>query len=153
MDRDNISQHQPKISSVLQLSKYKVGEELYFVILRSNLGDYANSEQAEEWMTLDHPKVYFDRKVAKQPAWMKLPMLHALDFKQVTDLLTAKIVVEPFVITNVYRNPNTGEFYYSNHDDETMPERFLFKSRGLAGRERSRIVKMVKHWVSLADGL
>lgn len=97
-----------------------------------------------------HPKVLFERGLASK-SWkyrVHLPRLCALDFQYVTELLTSEPIVERFVIQEVARSQNTGEFYYMNVDQDWMPESALFETVPAAKREKDRIKKLFQLWAS-----
>lgn len=139
-----------KIKSVIDLSKYKIGQKLYWVVFRPVNEPVADIPDGEEWMTTVHPKVFFDRNLRNQ-SWTfksKLPSLCATDFNNVIEILTSEPIVEAFVITNICRSTDTGEFYYANADDEWQPEKFLFKNQAAARKEKARIKSLFALWAS-----
>ena len=137
-----------RIKSVIELSKYKTGEITYWVTLRPVGIDQIVIPPGEEWLIEQHPKTLYERGYAKK-AWKsrkKLPKLHHIDFQAIVCLITSKLVVEPFKIHDVVRSNGTGEFFYSNEEDEWMPESYLFDSTQAARKERERILNMCKDW-------
>jgi hypothetical protein len=56
-------------------------------------------------------------------------------------------MIEEFMINEIIRSKDTGEFFYANVDNEWMPESYLFDSKAAARRERSRIMKLMSIWV------
>jgi len=139
-----------KITSVLELSRYKVGHKAWWVVLRySSPIPQLNSD--EEWMLHTHPKTIYSGPYKN--TWQskaKLPRLHHSDFNIVVSLLSSELVVEPFVINRITRSNQTGEFYYANADDEWMPESCLCDSQAAAVKERSRILRLMNKWLAEA---
>lgn len=138
----------PGISSVLELARYQVGESAWWVTLR--LKEPINPlKEDQHWMIEAHPKLLYERGPYKKN-WTyrsKLPKLQHLDFQGIVGLLTSDLVVERFDICDVIRSQDTGEFFYSNEDDEWMPESCLFDTITAARRERARIMRMLKKWI------
>lgn len=143
---------QRKISSALELSQFKVGQLLYWVTMRTDHVNQRSKVTADEWMTHCHPKVFYDRglRKLKRRNWAgKLPALHAVDFGKITDLVSSKLVVEEFVVCSVLRSNDTGEFLYSNRNDEYIPEAYVFLTRDEAAAELHRICANIGSWVGL----
>jgi hypothetical protein len=138
-----------KLKSVNELARYQVGDVCYWVVLRQ-LGTPSESPTPENvWMAEEHPKCFFDRRVFS-PMWksrMRIPKLHATDFRLVTDLLTQRCVIEEFHVTEIKRSHNTGEFWYTSSKEEMQVESFLFSSRSQVVREKRRIKKMIIEWI------
>jgi hypothetical protein len=137
-----------RIKSVIELSKYKAGDTAYWVTLRPIGLDQIIIPEGEEWLIEHHPKTLYERGYAKK-AWKsrkKLPKLHHVDFSAIVAIVTSKLVVEPFEVHDIFRSNGTGEFFYSNEEDEWMPESYLLDSTQAARRERERILKMCKNW-------
>jgi len=137
-----------RIKSVIELSKYKAGDIAYWVTLRPVGLDQIIIPEGEEWLVEHHPKTLYERGYAKK-AWQsrkKLPKLHHIDFQAIVSIITSKLVIEPFEIHDIVRSGDTGEFFYSNEEDEWMPESYLLDSTQAARRERERILKMCKNW-------
>jgi len=59
-------------------------------------------------------------------------------------------VIEPFVVCDLIRSKDTGEFFYSNSDNEWMPESCLFDTNVAARREQLRLLRMLKKWLNQA---
>jgi hypothetical protein len=139
-----------RVSSVIQLAKYPIGSVLYRVVFRPVGIAQVQIPPGEEWMAEVHPKILFERGLANK-SWKyraQLPRLCALDFQYVTELLTSEPIVERFVIQDVDRSLNTGEFYYMNADQDWMPESTLFESALAAKREKIRIKHLFELWAS-----
>ena len=137
-----------RIKSVIELSKYKMGDTAYWVTMRPIGIDHIMIPEGEEWIVDHHPKTLYERGYAKK-AWKsrkKLPKLHHVDFEVMVNILTSKLMVESFEINNIARSSDTGEFYYSNGEDEWMPEAYLLDSTQAARKEQERILKMFKNW-------
>jgi hypothetical protein len=135
-----------KIKSVLELCRYKIGESAWWVVLRPT--KIKDQMLEEAWMKDHHAKVLLERGPLKK-LWtngVRIPRLHHVDFSNITSLMTNKLVVEEFNISEIYRSPNTGEFFCSNQDEEWMPENFLFDSIVAARRERTRVLKLIRKW-------
>lgn len=138
-----------KITSVVELARYKINDILYWVVLRPAGTHEINIPCGDEWIANCHPKVLYDRKLASK-AWrfrQNVPKLRSLDFQYITELLTSDLVVEEFKVSNITRSPNTGEFYYANGDDEWMPESYLHAKKKSANAERNKIKGLFKIWV------
>jgi len=106
--------------------------------------------EGDEWIAEHHPKALFDRGYHK-PLWKNfsgLPKLQHIDFQCIMELLTSKLVIEEFRINDIVRSRNTGEFFYSNENDEWMPESYLLDTKQAANRERLRILKMLRKWAT-----
>jgi hypothetical protein len=140
-----------RISTILDLAKYRIGQEAYAVMFRPvGVVERFKIPAGEEWMEDAHPKVFYERKIASK-GWKyrsRLPRLHAADFQNVVTLLTSEPIVEIFKVTEIIRSVNTGEFYYSNNDAEWMPEGSLFETPLLAKCEKRRIKKLVAQWAN-----
>ena len=105
-------------------------------------------DEEQTWMTDHHPKVLYERG-PYQNLWnskAKLPKLQHMDFAGVVSLLTSEFRVEPFHIVEIIRSRDTAEFFYSNAEDEWMPESSLFCTDIAARRERNRILRLLKKW-------
>jgi|2_EtaG_2_1085320.scaffolds.fasta_scaffold00067_41 transposase len=138
-----------RISSVLELSRYKTGETVWWVVFR-NKDSIPDLDEEQKWMVSYHPKVLYERG-PYQRLWnskAKLPKLQHMDFAAMTSLLTSEFRVEPFTIVEVIRSRDTAEFFYSNSDDEWMPESSLFCTDIAARRERNRIMRLLRKWAT-----
>lgn len=136
-----------KISSVLELARYKIGETAWWVTMRFHQRVPELCEE-DEWMLDVHPKTLYENLY--KPTWpfrCKFPKLHHADFNCLVTVLSSQFVVEPFEIHEIYRSDNTGEFFYSNPDDEWMPESYLCDTREAAIKERNRILSLVNKWL------
>lgn len=137
-----------KINNVNDLARYKIGDVAWWVVMRPHKMADQNAECCEPWMLEHHPKALYLRGPCKN-VWksnVRLPQLHHADFTIVTNILTSKMMVEEFLINEVMRSNDTGEFFYANQDGEWMPESYLFDTKVAARRERTRIVKMINKW-------
>lgn len=145
---DNM-QERNKIRSVLELARYKVGDVAWWVVLRpiKPIQDLADEDQ---WMSQSHihPKILYQVGPSSHlwPRKTALPKLQHMDFSSVVGLLTSKLVVRQFPICDLLRSRDTGEFFYSNSDNEWMPEGYLMDTQIAADRERSRILKHIAKW-------
>lgn len=140
---------QQKINSVLELSKHKPGDILYWVVFRPVGSAGIKIPPDDHWIASCHPKVLYDRKLAKEWHYKnKLPRLCALDFEYVVDILTSEPLVERFEISSVCRSFDTGEFYYSNEEGEWMPESFLYQTIAGAKNEKKRIKNLFRTWAN-----
>ncbi len=140
-------QKRKKITSVLELGRYKVGDTAFWVTFR-RIRPNPEVSIEDEWMLEAHPKVLYERGPFKR-LWdqkKKLPKLHHEDFKSVVSLMEVSMVVEEFKIADILRSNRTGEYYYANSDDEWMPECYLFDTLTAARREKGRIAKMIINW-------
>ena len=146
-----------KIKSVLELSRYKIDETAWWVVLRQKQVKALKSPSEAfilryqtDISTADlnyklteyHPKNLFVRTVANN-----LPHLNSGDFGSLLDLLNSEIVVEEFTITDIRRSNNTGEFLYKNRSEEWMPEVYLFDTIVAARKEKRRLLKKISSWI------
>ncbi len=139
---------QRKIKSVTELANHRVGDVMWWVILRpTQIVPELNDD--DRWMENHHPKVIYEWGPGKV-IWGKalLPKMQHIDFGAIVSLLTNKLLVEQFTICDIIRSKNSGEFFYSNDSDEWMPESMLLDNKKSADREKSRILKMMKKWIS-----
>jgi hypothetical protein len=139
-----------KVQSVLDLSKFKVGQTVYWLVFRPVGTPKISPSSCDPWMRREHPKVFFDRKIMT-PLWKskrRIPKLHASDFYLITQLVTQRPQVEKFTIKKIRRSRHTGEFSYVNQDGDRMPEKFLFVRRSEAIKERSRLQQMLSEWIA-----
>jgi hypothetical protein len=139
---------QERITSVLDLGHYKVGDSAWWLKFRAKQ-PMPMIEEKDDWMIEGnaHSKTLWEGPFKNN--WstrVKLPKLQDLDFADIVSLLTSKLVIEPFAVCDLVRSTDTGEFYYGNEDDEWMPETYLFDTTTAAKRERTRIRNMLKKW-------
>ncbi len=140
---------QRKIKSVTELAKFRVGDVAWWVILRPlQPGIIGEISEQDQWMRKHHPKSIYEWGPGKV-VWGKalLPKLQHIDFGNIVTLLTSKIIVEQFPICDIIRSRDTGEFFYSNDDDEWMPESYLIRNNVIAERERTRILRLFQKWI------
>jgi hypothetical protein len=156
-----------RITSVLELSKWKIGDSPYWLIFKPKGHRECTYNEETEWAFTEnvHPKVLHERGYIRG-SWnnaRKLPRLHASDFGLVVSLLSCQVVIEKFHIRGLSRCPDTGEFIYmtmtenpwaddyaDDEDDEMsnsmiaefMPESNLFATLQEAKRERTRILTL-----------
>ncbi len=136
-----------KIKSVIELSPYKEGDILFWVAFRP-LAVKFNIKESDKWKRNVHPKIYYERKRAKK-LWTvcdNVPKLHAEDFSILMTMLTSIPIVEEFIICDILRSNETGEYYYMNQDEEWMPQSNLFKTENEAEEEKTRILQLVSRW-------
>ncbi len=138
-----------KFGGVLELARYKIGDVVWWLILRHNEPVQELSTE-DEWMTNHHPKILFERGPYRSLWKLKnaLPRVHYCDFTLLTTLITSKLIIEQFQICDISRSRDTGEFSYSNQDGEWMPESCLFDTNVAARNERSRLLRMIKKWIN-----
>ncbi len=137
-----------KITSVVELSRYKIGTVLYRVVLRPVGQSHITINPGDEWMAQCHPKIFYERGMANA-AWKfktKIPKLCGIDFQYVMEILTSESIVERFEIVDVARSADTGEFYYCSPVGDWMPEGNLFESYSAARREKSKIKNLFSQW-------
>lgn len=137
-----------RIKSVNELARYRVGSQVWWVIIRP-LKQPPEIPELDSWMLDQHPKTIYSWGPYKE-LWPKrtvLPKLHHVDFDVIVPLLTSQLCVEQFVICDLVRSPNTGEFFYSNDQNEWIPEEYVFDTVNSANRERRRVLKLVENWV------
>ncbi len=146
---------QGKIRKVNDLAKHQVDSIAWWVIFRTD--KVAEPLQSEDHWMIErirkddyayHPKSLYQRGPLRSfwKANVRLPHLYHSDFAVVTSMLTSTVVIEEFVIQEITRSQDTGEFFYSNKDGEWMPESYLFDTKTAANKERLRIMKLVKKW-------
>ncbi len=138
-----------KITSVTELAKFRVGDTAWWVILRPlQTGLLRDLPEQDDWMKEHHPKALYEWGPGKF-VWGKalLPKLQHVDFGNIVTLLTSRILVDQFPICDIIRSRNTGEFFYSNDDDEWMPEPYLLTTKIAADRERARILRLFQKWI------
>lgn len=135
-----------RVYSVLELAKYRPGDKVWWIILRP-LHNPPTLDDNNKWMSEYHPKVFYDRKICKFPNGAKIPKLQHIDFKNITDLITSKLVAEEFVICDICRSTDTGEFFYSNKDNEWIPECNVMDTKSSAEKELSRIMSLLYRWI------
>ncbi len=141
--------NQRKIQSVTELAKFRVGDVAWWVILRP-LNKMADLPEPDLWMKNHHPKALYEWGPGR-PVWGKalLPKLQHFDFTNIVPLLTSKILVDQFPVCDILRSRDTGEFFYSNEDDEWMPESYLLDTKIRADREKARILRLFTKWIEL----
>jgi hypothetical protein len=140
-----------KVKSVLELSRYKLDEKAWWVALRPQ--EEVEPIFIENWMIEHHPKIIYggpakviwSKTAGKYGA--KLPKLHHQDFEAIVGLTTSKFSVESFIIKQITRSTDTGEYLYINDDEIWMPESCLFDSAAAARLEKKRIVKLLHSWI------
>lgn len=140
-----------KIASVLELSRYKIGDIVYWIYFApKNVADSTALNEEDTWMAHSHPKVLVQRGPLKNiwPKNMKLPKLHNGDFEIFVNLMNSHLVIDDFLVTEISRSQHTGEFNYVNKDGFIMPESMLFDTRVSAAKERDRLLKMVSKWAN-----
>ncbi len=139
---------QRKIRSVLELAHYHCGDTAWWVILRAS-DDIPALTAADRWMENHHPKALYQRgpnRIA-WPSKILLPKLQHMDFAAIVSILTSQLLTEPFIICDVVRSRDTGEFFYANDNDEWMPESMLCDTKIAAAREKIRILRLFKKWI------
>lgn len=137
---------QKKIRSVIELARYRVGDVAWWVILRPSR-DLPELTDDDKWMTNHHPKALY-RGPYKDlwPSRAVLPKLQHMDFAGILNLLTSTLTVEQFTVCDILRSRDTGEFFYSNDQDEWMPETFLMDTKIAADRECTRVLRLIRKW-------
>ena len=145
-----------KIESVLELARHRVGDTVWWVVFRQNI-DAPQIAEDDEWMITHHPRILFERGPYKSVwkhscATAQLPKMHQTDFMLFTNLITSTLLTEEFVICDITRSNETGEFFYSNHNNEWMPEAYLFDSINSARIEQTRLLRMLKKWADKQHG-
>ena len=137
-----------KVTSVLELSRYKVDTTVYWLALRIKAPVPELSEEAI-WLTTVHPKeLYLGPYKKLWSSNAKLPKLHHVDFNTIVSILVSELCIEEFPIKEIIRSQDTGEFFYANGDDEWMPEQCLFDTTTAAKREKSRVLKLIRNWTN-----
>lgn len=140
---------QRKIRNVTELAKFRVGDTAWWIILRPlQAGLTSELPERDLWMKKHHPKALYTWGPGKA-VWGKpiLPKLQHIDFANIITLLTSKILVDQFPVCDIIRSRDTGEFFYSNNDDEWMPESMLMDTKVQATREKRRILQLVQKWI------
>ena len=140
-----------KLSSVTELARYTVGDIAYWIIISNEEVPVLDDDNI--WM-LDNPRVLYEHGPAKHiwkesNRFSRLPKLNDIDFINIVNLLTSELVVQPYIISEISRSNDTGEFYYYNEEiDEWAQESCLFDTNIAARREKNRILKLIKKWAS-----
>lgn len=137
-----------KITSVLELARYKVDETAYRVALIGNDTSKTYTPlHRHTWQEdgLDDCRRKQLTEVRQKIG--KLPHLCYKDYSILIPFLTADLLVVECKICSVYRCNDTGEFWYIDETDVHMPELYLFDTVVAARRERNRIIKQVKKWI------
>lgn len=139
-------QEQRRIKSVTELAKYRVGDVAWWIVLRPLT--VPNLIESDQWMKKHHPKAFYEWGPGKC-LWGKalLPKLQHTDFAGVMSILTSKMLTDQFPICDILRSRDTGEFFYSNADDEWIPQSYLMDTKVLADKERTRIIRLIQRWV------
>jgi hypothetical protein len=142
-----------KITSVLQLGKYKINDEPYWLSIVHPGAQAFEQDEDTKWVLDHHPKVIYDRKMVNM--WdislfkgRLIPKLHSVDFQSIMMMITGTFSVEPYKIENIARSEDTGEYYYMNDEGYWMPQAFLFDSPNAAYREKDRILSMIEKWLN-----
>lgn len=150
-----------KIKSVLELSRYKLNDSAYWVVFRRKPDDGPLGFRPKNVLTSvvrseikgistddllyklaeNHPK-----EIHKGPPRC-LPHLNHADFNNFANLINSEIIVEEFVIAEIRRSINTGEFLYMNKLGEWMPEIYLFDTAMAARDEKKRLLKKIHSWI------
>lgn len=144
--------------AILDLARYRIGSSAWCTVFRHPDGRLAGNNDISghvpvmqdelRWMEDRHSKILYEYGPFKEN-WLfrsKLPKLCDQNFRSLMTILTSQLVVEEFEVHDVIRNSNTGEFIYSNEDDEWIHEVALFDTRIAAEKERGRIMKIIKKW-------
>jgi hypothetical protein len=132
---------------IFKIARYKMGDTAYWVNFLAK-DDVKQIPEKDDWVRTHHPKVVFERGYFKS-LWKTtaaLPRLEKTDFMSVMHILTCELNIDEFLICRIARSHDTGEFFYSNEDEEWMPESFLFDSKVAAAKEQKRIKTMIKKW-------
>lgn len=138
-----------KYTSIIASAKFKIGDTVWFLGLEQPNG----YQLGEEYDTLmfEHPIFTFRRTPLKH-IWRsarELPKMEGEAFDNITSLLVSKILIRSMVIEGIERSENTGEFIFSDFDQEvSLPEQVLYADRKDAQREKTRILKMIRDWVT-----
>jgi hypothetical protein len=146
--------------SVFDIARYKIGSSAWLAVLRHPDGRISGdneisghsplNDQNLAWMSERHPKILYEVGPFKKN-WRsksRLPRACGENFQMLMTLLTSKFIIEQFQICNIIRSSNTGEFMYSNDEDEWVHESALFDTRIAAENEHARIIKMIQKWVN-----
>jgi len=140
-----------KITSVLDLSKYKVGEPAYRVYLQHKR---LKIDESEELLITTTPTV-LHQKPENKHIWAntmgrthkKMPALGPADFLCITNILTSELAIQEFVVESVIRN-NYGIYVYTGTCGGIAPESSLFDTLQAAKAEKSRILNMLQRWIN-----
>jgi len=134
-----------KISSVLELARYKPGDQVFQIAVFYPCPVPQLSEEDGRYMDC-HPKDLFAGPFKQLwPFSARLPKLSHCDFDLLINVLISKLQVVDFVISGIIRSDQTGEFMYSE-DEDWIPENCLFDTMVAASREKSRILRLFKNW-------
>mgnify|MGYP005614230063 CR=1 FL=1 len=137
------------MKTIYDLAKFKVGESPYWIVLRP-IKSLVEHDESASFLLEHHPKDYYTKGEGRS-LWHynnNLPKLSSEDFNIVVSMLRSHFSIEKFVICDINRSNNSGEFYYINEEAENMPESNLFKNMSDAVKEVKRIKKMMAGWAS-----
>lgn len=136
-----------KIKSVLELSKFKVGEPAWWLKLRRS--EPPDLPKDNQWMLKHHPKILYNgpyKRLMKVKS--SVPKVSHQDFIDIISIITSTFNVEIFPVCQIIRSRDTGEFFYSNDNDEWAPESSLFTTAKQAAKEKQRILNMLRKWLN-----
>jgi len=137
-----------KITSVLELARYKLDDQVYKVAIFYPYPVPDLSEN-DERLAGCHPRNLFAGPFKRLwPFHAQLPKLSHYDFDIITNLLISKLRIEEFIITDIMRSEETGEFLYFDGDEDWMPEKCLFDTMMAALREKSRLLRLIRNWTN-----
>ena len=135
-----------KVTSVLELARYKVDTIAYWVALRTKLPAPDLTDE-DAWLANVHPKQLYKGPYKKLwRSYSQLPKLHHADFNILVTTLISELRVEKFKVAEIVRSNDTGEFFYANEVEEWMPEGSLFDTIVAARREKARILALIRQW-------
>lgn len=139
-----------KITSVLELGRYSIGQTVYWVTICQKQAEPIVEDQ-DEWMFDTHPMHLYTIGPYKRiwPRNIKVPKLHEEDFRAIVSLLQTELIVGQFLIADISRCTLTGDYYYVNEHNTWMPQQNLFDTETAAYRERNRILKLINKWVKI----
>lgn len=145
-----------KITSVLELARYKIGETAYRVALISDDASMHGAQAARTysplykhtWLDDGCDKGYKRKQITNLRQKIgKPPHLSYEDYSILIPFLAADLLVVEYNVSLVYRCSDTGEFWYEDENGVKMPELYLFDTIVAARRERNKIVKQIRKWV------
>jgi len=139
-----------KIHSVLELARYQLGGQAYRVAIfyPYPVPDLTEDEQR---LAATHPKELFAGPFKRLwPFHAQLPRMAHYDFEMITNILIGKLRVEEFIVADIMRSDDTGEFLYYDGEDDWMPEKCLFDTMPAALREKARILRLIRNWTKNA---
>lgn len=140
-----------------KLSRFKVGETVYYVEFLDNLGsllscyrDLKGSTSYQSWQyeKVDdlHPKDTFKSIKRNMIGRYRVPKLHASDAERILKLICSDVTVSKSKVKKIKRSNRTGEYYCLIKKGKWMPESCLFEVNMAAVEEARYISRLLSRW-------